>query len=94
MSQIIIITDRAGRAAPHFKCGRCGDIIKEANMALLTWNPEDRSPQATIITCKKEACSDIDSYSIELDLAWFFLKNNSQIDLKSVLQKARFAASI
>jgi hypothetical protein len=91
--QIVMVREN-GMTKPHFCCIHCGKIIEDASLALVVWNP-DLSNDAVIV-CKSATCelSQAPCYSMELDVAWYFLGNNSGIDPKAVKQKAHDLATV
>jgi hypothetical protein len=95
MKSQIVFVEENGLSKPHFCCHHCSKVIKDASTANILWKPE--APQETIIVCKEYACERPDKLprgydlSMQLDVAWCYLRNNSGIDKQSELNARQLA---
>lgn len=102
MSQIIIL-NRGGKTCPHFLCDRCKAPIMagEGGFANLTW-PHD-VPEGN--ACYTEIlCKDCDDKTdtetgqktswMDLETAWWYLKNNSGFDANRAASNAQILSEL
>lgn len=98
MSQIVIITE-GGLAKPHFLCDHCHNPIKEGNYANLIWEePGEGKTAETKIVCKacdlKMKMQGPKTSWMDLNVTWWYLKNNSGFDLKESQRTAQMLSEL